>query len=779
MRPKAKLIGKMFHRRLLLLAASAAAVILGLGGQLFRLAVVQGAEHRVTAERRLSLETILPTVRGKILDRRGRVLAIDRSSFDVAVDFRFISGAWALKRAAERARSVYRSTWPSLDPKERNRRVAEFLPGYEQELESFWVELRKLGGLQQTQLDRRLDEIKREVQSTAAVVWDRQLRHQIEFGLGAGEEFQPRPIREQRQPHVILARVPSEVAFAFRRLGERFKGAIEVENSHRRVYPWSTAVVTLDRAELPEPVRSEEPITISVNGVADHILGTMRDETWAADIRRRPFQDRHGLIVDLGGYRIGDAVGSRGLERFYEDHLRGHRGLIRQRLDTGQTLRQPSEQGRDLHLTLDIALQARIQAILSPQFGLAVARQWQAGWTATGTPGRTILPEGQLLASAAVVLDIQTAEILALVSTPTVASGRELPEPCRNAYRPLVNRAAEAIYPPGSIIKPLVLAAAVTEGALGLIEPIQCTGHFLPDRKDRLRCWIYRAPKFNVHGALEAREAIAQSCNIFFYSLADRLGPERLVSWYRRFGLGTPIDIGLAPPLDEGAIGRWLGRLPDFQHTSRIAERFGSMRFATISMGIGQGPVTWTPLHAANAYAQIARGGIARRVTLVTNDPRGDSHAGPQRMTGEEPELDERLVETILEGLRRSVSQEQGTGHHIRYTSGAIEKIIKVTGVTVWAKTGTAQAPPLPIDIACDGAAHESSVEPAHAWFVGLVGKEDEPHRPHEPPGQGRPQYAIAVVVENGGSGGRTAGPIANEIIRALMAEGYLPETDP
>ena len=197
MRPKAKLIGKMFHRRLLLLAASAAAVIFALGGQLFRLAVVQGAEHRVTAERRLSLETILPTVRGKILDRLGRVLAIDRSSFDVAVDFRFISGAWALKRAAERARSVYRSTWPSLDPKERNRRVAEFLPGYEQELESFWVELRKLSGLQQTQLDRRLDEIKREVQSTAAVVWDRQLRHQIEFGLGAGEEFQPRPIREQ------------------------------------------------------------------------------------------------------------------------------------------------------------------------------------------------------------------------------------------------------------------------------------------------------------------------------------------------------------------------------------------------------------------------------------------------------------------------------------------------------------------------------------------------------------------------------------------------------
>ena len=570
-----------------------------------------------------------------------------------------------------------------------------------------------------------------------------------------------------------------EQAFAFRRLGERFKGAIEVENSHRRVYPWSTAVVTLDRSSLPKAVRSEEPITISVNGVADHILGTMRDETWAADIRRRPFKDRNGLIVDLGGYRIGDAVGSRGLERFYEDHLRGHRGLIRQRLDTGQTLRQPSEQGRDLHLTLDIALQARIQAILSPQFGLAVARQWQAGWTATGTPGRTILPEGQLLASAAVVLDIQTAEILALVSTPTVASGRELPEPCRNAYRPLVNRAAEAIYPPGSIIKPLVLAAAVTEGALGLIEPIQCTGHFLPDRKDRLRCWVYRAPKYNVHGALEARAAIAQSCNIFFYSLADRLGPERLVSWYRRFGLGTPIDIGLAPPLDERAIGRWLGRLPDFQQTSRIAERFGSMRFATISMGIGQGPVTWTPLHAANAYAQIARGGIARRVTLVINDPRGDSHAGPQRMTREEPELDERLVETILEGLRLSVSQEQGTGHHIRYTSGAIEKIIKVTGVTVWAKTGTAQAPPLPIDIACDGVAHESSVEPAHAWFVGLVGKEDEPPRPEEPPGQGRPQYAIAVVVENGGSGGRTAGPIANEIIRALMAEGYLPETDP
>ena len=108
------------------------------------------------------------------------------------------------------------------------------------------------------------------------------------------------------------------------------------------------------------------------------------------------------------------------------------------------------------------------------------------------------------------------------------------------------------------------------------------------------------------------------------------------------------------------------------------------------------------------------------------------------------------------------MAEQYGTGHHIRYPDGSVEPIINARGVTVWAKTGTAQAPAPDLD--CDGKP-DPIPQASHAWFVGLVG-----------PSQ--PTHAIAVVVEYGGSGGRTAGPIANEIIRALQAEGYLPEGD-
>ena len=115
-----------------------------------------------------------------------------------------------------------------------------------------------------------------------------------------------------------------------------------------------------------------------------------------------------------------------------------------------------------------------------------------------------------------------------------------------------------------------------------------------------------------------------------------------------------------------------------------------------------------------------------------------------------------------MEGLRRAVS-EGGTGHHITYSPGDRENIFNAEGVTIWGKTGTAQAPDLDLD--GDGNIQDSEKGFDHAWFVGLVGPDDTK----------RPMFALAVIVEYGGSGGRVAGPIANQIIHALQDEGYLP----
>jgi penicillin-binding protein 2 len=765
----------MFHRRLALLWGLAAVVTSGLAAQVTRLAVGQGAERLAAAERRLNLVTFLPTYRGRILDRHGRVLAVDRPAYDVAVDYEVITGAWAVQGAARRARSAHRAEWASMSPREREAAVAQFLPEYQQRVEELWAAVMDLGGLDRAELDLRLDAIKHEVQSTAAVVWDRQLREALEFGRGAGEgtDFRPRPIREQRQPHVVLPRVTDQVAFAFRRLAERscvpgLSKVIAVQDSHRRAYPWNTAEITLDRSTLPQPVRLDEPIRIRIEGVADHLLGSMRDDTWEGDLKRRPFKDRKTGQIDLGGYRIGDSVGARGLERAFEDHLRGRRGVFRKRLDTGREEREPRVPGEDLHLTLDIALQARIQAILSPELGLARVHQWQSGWAADGSPHNTGLPPGTPLNSAAVVLEVATGDILAMVSIPTVAMGLQIPPECREAHEPWVNRPVEAIYPPGSTIKPLVLAAAVSEGVLRPDEPIECTGHFFPDRADRVRCWVYRPPTFATHGPLVVEPAIARSCNIYFYSLGDRLGMARLAAWYRRFGLGRPLEVGLLYRA-QGTDGqtRWFGEsagtVPDEQEVARLRAT-GELRFTSVILGIGQGPVTLTPIQAAHAYATLARGGAPRQVSIVKEARREEARQSTPALP--EPYLDGQLVERVLEGLRESVEESHGTGHHIRYSDGTLEPIMNIRGVTVWAKTGTAQAPPARIDLDCDGEPDVQLDDPSHAWFVGLIGPTTT--------GPPRPLYALALVIEYGGSGGRTAGPIANQIIRSLQAEGYL-----
>jgi penicillin-binding protein 2 len=750
--------GRMFHRRLRLLGMLIAVAMLGLAAQMFRLSVVQGAEHRELAEKRLDLVRYLPTLRGPILDRRERVLAEDRPGHDLAIDYEVITGAWALQKATAEARMGNRSDWPRMDPAQRQAAVAACLPGKQAQLEELWNAVIRLGGIDRPELDRRLDAIKQKVQGIAADVWERRLRESPDPAP------RPQPVREQKEPHVVLPRVTDEVAFEFRRLAERLPGVC-MRDVPVRAHPWSTVQVTLDRSTLPQPMRSAQPVTIEVRGVADHILGTMRDDVWEADMKRRPFHDpQNAASVDLNGYRLGDVVGARGLERSFEDHLRGSRGLLLQRLDSGEAERTPYVPGRALHLTLDIALQARIQAIMSPQFGLATVQQWQAGWDANGSPRPMHLPPGTPLDGAAVVLDVDSGDILAIVSTPTMAMGRALPESCRALHQPWVNRAVEAIYPPGSTAKPLVLLAAVSEGVHDLRATIECTGHYLPERDDLLRCWCYRPPSYLTHGSLAAEEALARSCNIFFYTLGDRLGMRRLAEWFARFGVGRPFDIGLLYTAQE-ADGRVVSRgeeggtLPAGEDLEALRAS-GELHFASIIMGTGQGPITWTPLHAAQAYATMARGGRFLAPTLARQ--RGD-RAAP---AGEHLSLDEHLVAAVMEGLRASVAEHHGTGNHIAYPDGTSELLINATGVTVWAKTGTAQAPPAKFDLDCDGHADGRIDDASHAWFVGLVG----------PGGRetARPRFAIAVILEYGGSGGRAAGPIANQIIRALQAEGYL-----
>lgn len=745
-----RFIPSMFHRRLVLLMVVCVVLILGMSGQMVRLSVVESADRRASAESKLEERTFLPTTRGRILDRKDRVLALDKASSDIAVEYDVITGVWPRDQAVSQTKKeVGRARWSAMSPEERQKAVSAHVPEWQAKVDRMWAEVCRVGGISPSELQKRIDRIKQDVQNKAADIWARQLKEEREkYGIPEDEDyddFKARPIREQVMPHVILPRVSDDIAYAFKRFDQQNPGMLEVIDSRKREYPWSGADVRLSRNSLPRPIRNDAPVSIRVTGVADHILGAMRDEVWAEDVERRPFLNSKTLkVADLGGYREGDVVGSRGIEKVFEDTLRGLRGQVNTRKDTGLKNRIEPAPGKDLQLTIDIMLQARIQAIMTPEYGLAKVQPWQHN------EGKD-LPPGTPLNAAAVVLDVQTGEILAMVSMPTFAMGQMMSPEQQKIDQPVVNRAVEAVYPPGSIIKPLVLSAAVTEGVHNLDSSITCTGHYFENNLKIARCWIFR-DKYGMvgHGPLQAAEALARSCNMFFFTLADRLGMERLCNWYRRFGLGGVLDIGLSYESkgDDGkvtVVGESAGDVPGEKEFAAMKAK-GEGKFSQIIMGIGQGPVTWTPLQAANAFATLARGGVIRDATLLMSDPRGTR---PQRAA--DLHLSKHLVDVALEGLRESVMERFGTGNHFGYDDKSEEVIINAQGVQVWAKTGTAQ----------------SDVKKLrdHSWFVGLVGPKDAT----------RPMQAIAVIVENGGSGGRTAGPIANQIIRALQAEGYLP----
>ncbi|MCH7572100.1 MAG: hypothetical protein IH891_04225 [Planctomycetes bacterium] len=753
---KTRIIPSMFHRRLLLLLVCMCLMMMLLGAQLFRLSVIEKDKWLRDAESRLSQHAYLPTHRGRILDRNGNILALDKPSYDVAVEYEVITGRWPIRKAERQARrEVGREDWKMLSKQGRQEEINARIPEWEASCERLWYLVMTLGEIDENELLTRCDAIRRKVKSSAEAYRERTRR---EEGIN---DNRPLPAKEEKIAHVILTQISDQVAFEFRKLETELPGMFEIKSTLRRVYPWTRNTVYLSRNSLPTPIRLDDVQEIHLMGVADHLIGAVRDTVWAEDMARRPFlsEDR---TIDLGGYRHTDVVGSRGLERAYEDVLRGEVGVVEENLETAEKIVRVSKPGSDLTTTIDILLQSRVQAILSPEYGLTRVQQWQLGWESSGRPRLGKLPLGSPLNAAAVVLEVSSGEILAMVTMPTRAMGERMSKLQRKIVSPAVNRAYEALYPPGSIIKPMLLSAAVTEGVLDLSESIECTGHFFAHSKQFARCWIYRdIYNFATHGSLEAEEALGRSCNMFFYTLADRLGMERLIDWYGRYGIGQPLNIGLDLESEFQAKYRnWLGRLPNHEKISQFRLR-GEIESATVFMGIGQGPITWTPLHAANAYATLARGGTIRDATIVMA---GSSEA--RVITRKDLNLKRSVVDAALEGLRQSIMASHGTGHHILLPGRLREPIINAEGVTVWAKTGTAQAPPLKHDDNGDGEISESEVieHMDHAWFVGLVG-----------PRNGTPLYAISVIVEYGGSGGRTAGPIANQIIRALQAEGYLP----
>ncbi|MBS0195473.1 MAG: hypothetical protein JSR77_01820 [Planctomycetes bacterium] len=786
----------MFHRRLLLLT-----LLFGVGAaplcvQLSRLALVRGDDLRREAESRLVKRQWTPSVRGTILDRKGRVLAQDRPSFDVSVPYSVITGDWAREHAETVARrSIGLAGWLGLSPAEREEVVSQLLPAFQVHLERGWERLANTLGVPRDQLDARRDAIVTEITQRQEQVVARRVELEVAEAAKRGETLTDaarkaiekranQPIAELKQAHVVAPRVGDDIGFACAALATEDAApesielpdgraaiveslpvlpGLKVVDSGDRDYPYEAMTIAVDRSTLPRPVRAEDSLTIELEGVACHVLGRLRDQVFgdkkgadgAPDIpgdatRRRAYLDANPAAAalattadgqDRGAYFENDRVGDGGVEGSQENSLRGLRGVQINHLDTGEKEHVPAVAGDTVNLTLDIMLQARVQAAMSKELGLAVVQPWHGQESITQ-------PVGATLNGAAVVLDIDTGEVLAMVSTPTYTR-RQAREDPQYVFRdpvntPFINRCIAKPYPPGSIVKAAVLAGAVTAGNYTADQRIACTGYLIPNRPDIYRCLIYKR-YHTTHSIvlghdLDGSEAVMVSCNIFFYTMGKRMGVDGLVHMYREMGVGDPFGLGVG--------GEFAGQLGKFNTGADLAPP------DAIQMAIGQGPVSWTPMHAANTYATLARGGVRRDPVLIRSRGRPD----PRDLN-----LSSAGVAMALKGLHDVVNAEHGTGGHLTFEGGVQEPIFNASGITIWGKTGTATAPDVRgPDPDGQGPGKGDVLESGdHSWFVILAGRE-------------RPQFAIAVVVDYGGSGGKVSGPIANQIVHALIAEGYL-----
>ena len=457
------------------------------------------------------------------------------------------------------------------------------------------------------------------------------------------------------------------------------------------------------------------------------------------------------------GYSIGDLVGRAGLERSYESILRGTNGGVIVEVDSQDNLIRVLERvepvaGKDLHLTIDIELQQKAEALLENSLVTIRNQPW----------GAFVAKEAY--SGAFVMLENQTGRILAMASYPDFDPNEwELgvlkDEDKRIQYligskeypNAMLNRAVLAALPPGSIFKPITLAAALESGVVDPQEKILCKGYYdVLDANNPPKCWVYPSS----HGWVNAEEAIAHSCNAYFFEVGRRMGIEALDQYAEIFGLGE--DTGFEDLLFESE--------DNYQFTHRSNPEYKMWAYEnylisdedwyegeTIFSAIGQQYSAFTPLQMASAMAQIANRGNRYAPAIVDYmiDSEGNRVQIFQKSLLGSAEFEESTWDTIHEGLV-AVTQSGGTSERTYF--GNLENIYlwRDLPFEVAAKTGTAQVANDLLDLK------------SHAWFSAYAPAVN-------------PEITITMVIEAGRSGSSSCGPAISQMIRYYFDQTLLP----
>jgi len=468
-----------------------------------------------------------------------------------------------------------------------------------------------------------------------------------------GPKYVPIPIKQEL--------TPAELTFVESHREPESFPELEVIQAHRRLYPQG--------------------------GLAAHVIGYVGEVS-----------DQELNSTDFAKYSQGDVVGKFGLERQYNDQLIGVDGQRRVVVDNVGRERAVLESteatpGRSLQLTLDLDLQAVAELAMEGKLGAVVA------------------------------LDPRNGEVLAMVSRPafdpnaftTLIRTSDWNELINNPNNPLMDRAIQAQFAPGSTFKPIVAIAGLETGELDDHGTVLCTG---------AANWFGTIHKCHtVHGLTDLHRAIVQSCDVFFYNAGNKIGIDNLARYAETAGIGKKTGIDLP--------GEATGLMPSTRWKLRT-QRDKWYAGETISVAIGQGAVTVTPIQLATAIGGLASGGEWFQPRLV----KGPARPEPVRRADWKPEN----IAKVVSGMY-GVVNEGGTG-----------AIAAIPGITVSGKTGSAQR--VSNELRKSGKLANDELQD-NGWFVGFAPREN-------------PEIVVVALLESG-LHGTVAAPIARDVMKAYF----------
>lgn len=497
--------------------------------------------------------------------------------------------------------------------------------------------------------------------------------------------------------------------------GEDVKARLSKAKSRPRFEPivlkkdlsWEEiAKVETFKIELPGVSLDVEPRRFYPDGkLASHILG------YLGQLNLSELRD-----IKFANYSQGELVGKYGVEELKEEFLRGSRGGQQVEVNALGRVKKVLYElkpvpGKDVYLTIDKKLQRVAEDALKGKTGTVIA------------------------------MDPQTGKILVLANSPSFDPNIFVRRMSINEWdslksapnRPLENKAIQGQYPPASTFKPIVAAAALEEKALNPYTEIYSGGSFRLGRRN-FRDW-----KKEGHGYINIHDAIVESSDTFFYQIGLKLGVDKIAEYAKSFGFGKKTGILLNDEKD--------GLVPTALWKKKVVgERW--VDGETLTIAIGQGYFLATPLQVVNAFAAIANGGRLLVPQIVDRIEDENGVVFEPYVTKEINRLSvsEDNMRVLREALLGVVQEEEGTG-----------RVVRIRGVKVAGKTGTAQVIKMKDDDEIDDDEEIPYKFRDHSWFVGFA--------PYE-----KPEIAVVVLIEHGGYGSVSAAPIAKTVLKAFFS---------